>query len=183
MKKIIILLILLFTSPAFAWSPALNAICASGGAVATCTNYDEETGTDDNTSGDSPGWIGQGAYNPATNINVCQVDVDFVSDISGKSITMSIYTMTGDALNNQVCTSTITGTGTGWQSFPITGDCNLANGTTYVIAVSHATLGVSIYDSSGKTLDSGWLGKWNSSTKANSGKFTTYHAGLKIYKK
>lgn len=149
-------------------------------APASCDLYDELTGTEDNTvASESDGYIGQGLYNPATNITVCRLGFNFYTDPGGATVTMAVYTTSGNNLGSVVVSATGAISGTGWKYLDVTPTA-LANGTTYHIVTKVAGTTARIYDSATLALDEGELKRWDSDG-VQSSTHSEYDAGVRIY--
>ncbi len=186
MKKTISILILLILIPTLCFAGALQekqTACIAkknAAAPASCDLYDELTGTNDNTpASESDGYVGQGFYNPATNITVCRLGFNFYTDPGGATVTMAVYTNSSNNLGSVVVSATGAITGTGWKYLDVTPTA-LSNGTQYHIVAKVGGATVRLYDSDTTALDEGYLTVWDASgTKVMT--HSTYDAGVRIY--
>jgi len=152
LKKYIILIILvLMSSPAYAWMP----IVVRGGAAAApagCTtehanNASAITGDMDNKTSANYTWTGQGKYNPGATIDVCAVTFVLTAVTNGTTITdknysVEIYTYSGDNLDTlQGSASTPQAGVDAWSEtsvkFLFASSVTLTNGTDYAIVLTH----------------------------------------------
>lgn len=141
MKKIILILFLLLVVMVTTANARMSCVAMGGaGTVTAGSSCAYQSGqsctvaTDDTTGTASETYIGQADYYPSSNMNVCQVDVWPITVNTSESYTVYIFEMSGTSLGTEVChTETKLGSAitTGaWNSFTITGDCNIVSGGT-----------------------------------------------------
>lgn len=164
-------------------------VAAGGGGSCAISNGDSCTvATDDTTAGL---YIGQGNWYPASNMNICQIDVWIVTAPSGDSITGYVFNMSGTSLGTEVCHteskaySTITAGA--FNTFSITGDCNVTGGggSLYAIVWTNPDASWEAGDRSvsGGCTTPGGLGTWGADKAIDGNYLDTYDELIRVYGK
>jgi hypothetical protein len=197
MKKIILILFLLLMVMVSVADSRMSCVTMGGAgtvtAGASCSYQSGQSctvATDDSTWNGVGTYTGQGNYYPSSNMNVCQVDVWPTTISSSGNYTVYIFEMSGTSLGTEVChTETKLGSAitTGqWNSFAITGDCNIVTGgtTKYGIVItgdaSHELGDKAVSD--GCTTQGG-LATWGSDKAVEGNHMDDYDALFKLYGK
>lgn len=139
MKKLILALVLVLFFASIA-SARMNCVMVGGAgtvtAGASCAYSSGQSctvATDDSTL-KTNGYIGQGNYYPSSNMNLCQIDLWVVTKPAGGNVTVYVYEMSSTALGTEVCHTETKASSTlndgEWNTFAITGDCNIVTGGT-----------------------------------------------------
>lgn len=169
-----------------ALAPRVSAFRAQAAGL-SCPADGSPDITQDGTTTQSLGEISAYGYHgffyvtPATK-QLCKIGFKMktvAGDISGKTYTAYVYTLSGTTLNSVITDGTSTGisgsviTGTAATVlFPFTGNPTLTSGTTYAIVVTPGSTDATnyclcYYNNSGAMADS-TLGLWRMDTKASS---------------
>lgn len=199
MKKILLIIFLLLVAMVSVSDSRMSGALLSGVGTATQgggSSCEYQSGqsctvaTDDSTGNSVGTYTGQGNYYPSSNMNVCQVDVWPTTISSSGNYTVYIFEMSGTSLGTEVChTETKLGSAitTGqWNSFAITGDCNIVTGgtTKYGIVItgdaSHELGDKAVSD--GCTTQGG-LATWGSDKAVEGNHMDDYDALFKLYGK
>lgn len=198
MKKIILVIFLLLVVMVSISDSRMSGVLLSGVGTATSggSSCEYQSGqsctvaTDDATGNEGGTYTGQGDYYPSANMNLCQIDVWPVTITSIGNYTIYVFEMSGTSLGTEVChTETKLGSAitTGqWNSFAITGDCNIVTGgtTKYGIVIT----GDQSYEMGDKAISGGCstqggLGIWGSNKAIIGNYFSDYDELFKLYGK
>jgi hypothetical protein len=197
MKKIILILFLLLMVMVSVADSRMSCVTMGGAgtvpAGASCSYQSGQSctvATDDTTEVPNGTYGGQGDYYPSSNMNLCQIDVWIVTAPTYDSMTVYVFEMSGTSLGTEVCHTETKAYGDissgGWNTFSITGDCNIVTGGTTKYGIV-ATTGAS-YEIGDKTVSSGCttqggLGIWGSDKAITNNYMGDYDILFKVYGK
>jgi hypothetical protein len=197
MKKLILALVLVLFFASIA-SARMNCVMVGGAgtvtAGASCAYSSGQSctvATDDSTT-KIGGYIGQGNYYPSSNMNLCQIDLWVVTKPEGGNVTVYVFEMSGTSLGTEVCHTETKASSTlsdgAWNTFAITGDCNIVSGGTTkygIVALIPVDYPIELGDKtvSGGCTTQGGLETWLTDKALSNSYASGYDALFKVYGK
>lgn len=193
MRKLLIILFLLILALPVQSATMVSGRPCPGGGEASCSYQSGQSctvATDDTTGASANQYVGNGDYYPSANMNLCQIDIWIVTRPTADNVTMYVFEMSGTSLGTEVChsetkaySSLTSGT---WNSFAITGDCNIVTGGTTkygIVAKIDAAMDVGDKAVSGGCTTQGGMGIWGADKAIDSNYMSTYDVLFKLYGK
>lgn len=189
MKKLIILIVLLYSSLAFGFSPAIQAVLSTSGSILyQQTSYNDATQISDTANRFFTGQ--SGLSNAGTQYAITRVDAILGAPsgtITGKTYKCYIFVANGDNLGALIGESDgVTGSQS-WSNTSVTftfpTPAIIPRALSYAVVFStYTTVDGSNYTAlrDKDSTISGWLGTWTSAG-ANVNKYTGYSAAITIY--